>query len=226
MNSSEFNHKDYTILKSLFKNERNEIILANRLLDNQKVVLKQSILLNENILKISKLGHEYDVLKDLNHTGIPRVYGILYDGKTVALVQEYIEGTDLRKLIFEKKINLKQALEIAIQLADILQYIHQKGVIHKDINSSNLMITLDGALKLLDFGISSNLYLETNEILNVDQIEGTLVYISPEQTGRTEYSVTQSCDFYSFGVLMYDLLAGKPQFDSIDQLEVINFHLS
>ena len=226
MKSSEFIHKDYTILKSLFKNERNEIILANRLLDNQKVVLKQSILLNENILKISKLGHEYDVLKDLNHTGIPRVYGILYDGKTVALVQEYIEGTDLRKLIFEKKINLKQALEIAIQLADILQYIHQKGVIHKDINSSNLMITSDGALKLLDFGISSNLYLETNEILNVDQIEGTLVYISPEQTGRTEYSVTQSCDFYSFGVLMYELLAGKPPFDSIDPLEVIHFHLS
>ena len=88
------------------------------------------------------------------------------------------------------------------------------------------MITLDGALKLLDFGISSNLYLETNEILNVDQIEGTLVYISPEQTGRTEYSVTQSCDFYSFGVLMYELLAGKPPFDSIDPLEVIHFHLS
>lgn len=221
MNSSEFKHKDYTILKSLFRNEHNEIVLANRIPDNQQVILKKSILHNENILKISKLGHEFDILKDLNHPGIPKVYGILYDGKTVSLVQEYIEGTDLRKLIFEKRISLMQALEIAIQLADILHYIHQKGVIHKDINSGNLMITNDGTLKLLDFGISSNLHLETNEILNVDQIEGTLVYISPEQTGRTEYSVTHSCDFYSFGVLMYELLAGKPPFDSIDPLEVI-----
>ena len=226
MNSSEFTNKDYTILKSLFRNEHNEIILACRITDNQKVVLKQSILYNENILKISKLGHEYDILKDLDHPGLPKVYGILYDGKTVALVQEYIEGSDLRKLIFEKKISLLHALEISIQLADILHYIHQKGVIHKDINSSNLMITHDGNLKLLDFGISSNHHLETNEILNVDQIEGTLAYISPEQTGRTEYSVTQSCDFYSFGVLMYELLAGKPPFDSIDPLEVIHFHLS
>ena len=226
MNSSEFKHKDYTILKSLFRNEHNEIVLANRIPDNQQVILKKSILHNENILKISKLGHEFDILKDLNHPGIPKVYGILYDGKTVSLVQEYIEGTDLRKLIFEKRISLMQALEIAIQLADILHYIHQKGVIHKDINSGNLMITNDGTLKLLDFGISSNLHLETNEILNVDQIEGTLVYISPEQTGRTEYSVTHSCDFYSFGVLMYELLAGKPPFDSIDPLEVIHFHLS
>ena len=228
MNSSEIQivHKGYTIIKSLLKNERNEIILANRISDGQKVVLKQSLLHNENILSVSKLGHEYEILKDLENTGIPKVYGISYDGKTVALIQEYIDGTDLRKQIFKKKISYPEVLDIAIQLSDILHYIHQKGVIHKDINSSNIMITKDGKLKLIDFGISSNLYSETNEKLNVDQIEGTLIYISPEQTGRTAYSVTHSCDFYSFGILLYELLAGKPPFDSIDPLEVIHFHLS
>jgi len=228
MNSSEEQiiHNGYTILKPLFKNERNEIILANRISDGQKVVLKQSLLLDENILKVSKLAHEYDILKDLDHIGIPKVFGVLYDGKSVALVQEYIDGTDLRKQIFKKKLRNVEVLDIAIQLTEILHYIHQIGIIHKDINSSNIMITRDGIVKLLDFGISSNFYSEKSEILNVDQIEGTLIYISPEQTGRTAYSVTHSCDFYSFGILLYELLAGKPPFDSIDPLEVIHFHLS
>lgn len=228
MNSSEqqISDKSYAILKSLFKNERNEILLANRISDGQRVILKQSRGLHGNIFKGSNLGHEYDILKDLDHNGIPKVYGILFDGKTVTLVQEFIEGTDLRKQIFKRKISIPEVLDITIQLSDILYYIHQKGIIHKDINSSNIMIARDGTVKLLDFGISSNLYQETSEILNVDQIEGTLTYISPEQTGRTAYSVTYSSDFYSFGVLLYELLAGKPPFDSIDPLEIIHFHLS
>ena len=228
MNSSEERilYKDYQVVKSLFKNDRNEIFLANRISDGRKVVLKQSLILGENILRASKLGHEYDILKDLDHAGIPKVYDFLFDGKTAALVQEYIDGKDLRNLIFKKKLNYTEILDIAIQLTDILHYLHQKGVIHKDINSGNLMITGDGALKLLDFGISSNLHSETNEILNVDKIEGTLTYISPEQTGRTAYSVTHTSDFYSCGILFYELLAGKPPFDSVDPLEVIHFHLS
>ncbi len=228
MNSSEagVTHKGYTYIKRLVKNDRNDIILASRISDGLVVVLKQSALDNDDILKSSKLGHEYDILKDLDHPGIPKVHGISYDGTTIALVQEYIDGVDLRKQIFKKKITPSEVLEIGIQLADILYYIHQKGVIHKDINSSNIMIARDGTLKLLDFGISSTSYSKTNELLNVDQIEGTLTYISPEQTGRTAHALTYSSDFYSCGVLLYELLAGKPPFDSIDPLEIIHFHLS
>ena len=228
MNASEgqITFNGYTILKSLAKNERNEIILASRISDGQKVVLKQALLRNESLHKGSNLGHEHDILKDLDHKGIPKVFGILFDGKTVALVQEYIDGTDLRKQIFRKRISHAEVLELAIQLSDILHYMHQKGVVHKDINSSNILITKEGTLKLVDFGISSNLNLETIETLNVDQIEGTLTYISPEQTGRTAWSVTHSSDFYSCGVLLYELLAGKLPFDSIDPLEIIHFHLS
>lgn len=219
-------NKDYKAIQTLFKNERNELILAQRISDGIRVVIKQSLLHDGNIQTASKLGHEYDILKDLDHKGIPKVFEVLYDGKTVALVQEYFEGTNLRHEIFRKKLSTIEVLDLAIQLADILNYIHQKGIIHKDINSSNLILAADGTLKLLDFGISSNLHSETNDVLNVDQIEGTLIYISPEQTGRTAYSVTHSCDFYSMGVLLYELLAGKPPFDSIDPLEIIHFHLS
>jgi serine/threonine protein kinase len=200
--------------------------MAGRISDGLMVILKQSLIQGENILSVSKIGHEYDILKDLDHVGIPKVFEFLFDGKTAALVQEYIDGKDLRNLIFKKKLNYTEVLDVAIHLTDILHYLHQKGIIHKDINSGNVMITASGVVKLLDFGISSNLHSETNEILNVDNIEGTLTYISPEQTGRTAYSVTHTSDFYSLGILFYELLAGKPPFDSVDPLEVMHFHLS
>jgi len=217
---------DFVVLKSLFKNERNEVLLAQRNTDSKTVILKQSRLENENISRVSKLAYEYGILKDLDHPGIPKAHGLLYDGKTVTLVQEFIPGTDLKSLIFKRKLSFSEVFNIAIQLADILAYLHQKGIIHKDINAGNLMLTDDGSLKLIDFGISSGFNTETSEALNIDQIEGTLNYISPEQTGRTTFSVTQSCDFYSGGILLYELIAGKTPFDSVDPLEVIHFHLS
>ena len=219
-------YKDYTFIKSLFKNERNEIMMAKRNSDGQTVVLKQSKLLNDDVSWASRLAHEYDVLKDLDHSGIPKVLDILYDGKTVTMVQEFIDGSDLKRLPFNRKISFAEVLAIAIQLSEILHYLHQKKIIHKDINTSNIMLAKNGVVKLIDFGISYNLYSESNDVLKVDQIEGTLTYISPEQTGRTTYPVTQSCDFYSFGILLYELLTGKPPFDSVDPLEVIHFQLS
>ena len=167
---------------------------------------------------------KFDILKDLKHEGIPQVHELVFRGKDIALVQEFIEGIDLKESIFKKRITIKDVLDISIQLADILDYIHQKGVIHKDINPANIMLTRNGKVKLIDFAISSNLHSESNDMLNVDQIEGTLNYISPEQTGRTAYLVKHQCDFYSLGVLMYELVAGKPPFDSIDSLEIIHFH--
>jgi len=216
----------YTILKMLNRNQQHEIWLANREVDDQKVVLKKSLFYHENSPSTSKIGHEFDILKSLDHAGIPEAHELVFGGKNIALVLEFIDGLDLKESIFKKKISIADALDISIQLADILHYIHQKGVIHKDINPANIMLTEDGKVKLIDFAISSNLHSESNDMLNADQIEGTLNYISPEQTGRTAYMVKHQCDFYSLGVLMYELVAGKPPFDSIDSLEIIHFHLS
>ncbi len=219
-------YKGFKIEKSLFINERNEILRAVRISDNQAVILKQSVLQHENIAGVSKIAHEYEILKNLEHKGIPKVFDLFYDGTKVTLVQEYIKGSNLKNLVVNQKLDYTLVLNIAIQLADILQYIHENQVIHKNINSRDLMLDDEGTLKLLDFGISSDLHTETNEFLKLEQIEGTLTYISPEQTGRTTWSVTKSCDFYSGGILLYELLTGKLPFDSADPLEIIHFHLS
>lgn len=218
--------KDYKVSKTLVRTDHYEIFSGKRVSDEKEVILKQSVLQNGDLSGVSKLGHEYEIMRDLDHSGIPKVYDFLFDGNTAILVEEYIDGRDLKSLTFKSKLGYGKVLELAIDLAGILDYLHEHSVIHKDLSPGNIILSEDGCVKLLDFGISSNLYSEANEMLNVDKIEGTLNYISPEQTSRTVYSVTHSCDFYSFGILLYELLAGKLPFDSIDPLEVIHFHLS
>jgi serine/threonine protein kinase len=95
-------HDEYLFLKSLNRNDNNEIFLATRISDGRNVIIKQSDLLNEDVARISKLGHEFEILKELNYPGIPKVYDFLFDGKTAALVQEYIEWSKPEKLSFQK----------------------------------------------------------------------------------------------------------------------------
>ena len=216
----------YEITQSLLKNDFNEILIAKRPEDEKQVILKRSILSDESIPDVSKSGHEYNILKELDHQGIPKVYDFIFDGNNMVLVREFVEGKDLRRLLLSSKLKISEILNISLQLLDILDHVHKQGIIHKDINPGNIILQPNGKIKLIDFAISSNVSNETSELLNVDEIEGSLIYISPEQTGRTAYDITPASDFYSFGILLYELLVGKPPFDSADPLEVVHFHLS
>ena len=216
----------YRKIKLLYKNNGQEFFLADRLADNREVVLKNSLTANGNSRSAAKLAHEFEILKGLNHTGIPHVFDFTPGQKSVSLVQEYVSGKSLNEILFKGRLTYQQIFDIALQLAEILHYLHEQGIIYKNINTKNLLIDDERKLKLLDFGISSNFRSETNDILNIDQIEGSLPYISPEQTGRTAFAITFASDFYSFGVLLYELLVGKPPFYSVDPLEIIHFHLT
>ncbi|WP_373516961.1 AAA family ATPase, partial [Pricia sp.] len=216
----------YVPIRILSANRYTEIFLAKRSLNNEQVIIKKSLESTEQFLDVSRTGHEFEILKQLDHKGIPKVYEVLQKDRIFALVEEYIEGHNVKELLFKGKIGTAQVLKITIELAGILQYVHEQGVIHKDINPGNIMLSATGQIKLIDFTISSHLNSTTGEMIQVDQIEGSLNYISPEQTGRTAFAVTRASDFYSFGILLYELFAGKPPFDSVDPLEVIHFHLS
>ncbi|MFY0644547.1 MAG: AAA family ATPase [Bacteroidia bacterium] len=216
----------YKDLELLYKNEKHEVLKGIQVSDDTLVVLKSSRSVTGHLREASKLGHEYEILKELDHPGIPKVYDLLHKSDQITIVQQFFSGPTLNELLFKGKIPQEKILKIAVQLADILRYLHEKGIIHKDINSSNVILGEDESVKLIDFGISTNLHFEQSESLLIDHIEGTLTNIAPEQTGRTAYSVTHSCDLYSFGILLYELLTGKPPFDSADPLEIIHFHLS
>ena len=218
--------ESYSNIQLLYKNDKHEVYKGLHESDGSTVVLKSSRPISGHLRDASKLGHEYDILKGLDHPGIPKVYDLLHKSDRITIVQEYFKGLTLNELLFKGKIPYSNILDIAVQLAGILTYLHEKGIIHKDLNSSNVILGEDGKVKLIDFGISTNLHFEKSESLLIEHIEGTLTNIAPEQTGRTAYSITHSCDLYSFGILLYELVSGKPPFDSADPLEIIHFHLS
>ncbi len=216
----------FTPLANIYKDESHEIIKALRASDGQTVVLKISRPLNNDILKISKLSHEYNTLKKLDHDGIIKVINLYSKLKSVCIVEEFFDGEPLKARIFRQPLTLREFFSIALQLTDILTYIHANGYVHKDINTNNILISATNKIKLIDFGISTNFMNEEHEIMLPDKIEGTLTYVSPEQTGRTSYTITPASDLYSMGIVFYEMLSGKPPFDSADALEVIHFHLS
>lgn len=144
-----------------------------------------------------------------------------------AIVEEYIPAEPLDKILKTVPLSIETCLSIATKTAHGLRDIHKAGIIHKDINTSNIIFNPDsGVCKIIDFGLSSRMTRESMGMVAPDQLEGTLAYISPEQTGRMNRSIDYRSDFYSLGVTIYELLTGKLPFVSSDPLELVHAHIA
>ncbi|WP_346341634.1 serine/threonine-protein kinase PknK [[Phormidium] sp. ETS-05] len=116
---------------------------------------------------------------------------------------------------------------IAVKIADNLAKIHKINIIHKDINPNNIIFNPEtNRLSIIDFGISTVLTRETTSLKNPEFLEGTLAYISPEQTGRMNRSLDYRTDFYSLGATFYELLLGQVPFDTEDAMELVHAHIA
>ncbi|MBE9096185.1 AAA family ATPase [Tychonema sp. LEGE 07203] len=125
------------------------------------------------------------------------------------------------------QLPIAQFLNITIQLAKALVFLHHNQIIHKDIKPANVIINPETMqVKIADFSIASRLNKETARLKNPDRLEGTLAYMSPEQTGRMNRAVDYRSDFYSLGVTFYELLTGKLPFNSSDPLELVHCHIA
>ena len=102
-----------------------------------------------------------------------------------------------------------------------------KGIVHKDINPGNILVNLEsGDVKIIDFGISSRVELHTHHLGNPARLEGTLAYISPEQTGRMNRVGDYRTDFYSLGATFYEMLTGTLPFPSADPMDLVHSHIA
>jgi predicted ATPase len=118
-------------------------------------------------------------------------------------------------------------MSIAIQLVQALVSIHTQHIIHKDIKPDNIIINpKTGIVKVTDFSIASRLNKETPQLANPKQLEGTLAYMSPEQTGRMNRTLDYRSDFYSLGITFYEMLTGELPFQSDDPLELVYCHIA
>jgi hypothetical protein len=132
----------------------------------------------------------------------------------------------LSGLIHSRLLSLPEVVNLACTVARILVGVHRAGVIHKDINPSNILVSgAEHRPTLIDFNISANVAEERPGFTHQSHIAGTLSYMSPEQTGRTGRPVDLRADLYSLGVTLYELATGRRPFESEDLLELVRDHL-
>jgi serine/threonine protein kinase len=168
--------------------------------------------------RLARFKREAKVLASLNHPNVGQIYGV----ESQALVMELIEGETISSLIKPGPLPIETALHYAVQIAEALEAAHGKGIVHRDLKPSNIMVTPEGQVKVLDFGLAkageepstpqdpTNSPTETLSPTLTGVILGTAAYMSPEQArGAT---VDRRTDIWSFGVVLYEMLAGKRAF--------------
>jgi len=195
--------------------------------DNLAVIIKLIKQEYPSSETIHRYRQEYEIINCLDHPGIIKTYGLIRHSNQLAIALENFSAKSLKDLALETKFTLSESLQLGIQIIDALSVVHQANVIHKDINPSNILFNrLTKTLKLIDFGIATQLLKEQKSIQNYDTIEGTLAYISPEQTGRMNRSLDYRTDYYSLGITLYQLLTQQLPFDAQAPLELIHCHLA
>jgi predicted ATPase/GAF domain-containing protein len=157
----------------------------------------------------------------------PKARALEERGRGLALIMDDIGYGTLRSILEKQRPDIETTLSIAISLSSVLAEVHRRGIIHKDITPRNIIV--DEATRdvyLIDFGISARLSQEMHLPGGPSGLEGTLVYIAPEQTGRMNRAVDARADLYSFGAVLYEMLTGSVPFSADDAVELIHSHLA
>jgi Protein kinase domain/PASTA domain len=140
------------------------------------------------------------------------------------IVMEYVNGKLLRDLLHERRLTLQEAIDFETGVLTALEFSHRAGIVHRDIKSANVMITEAGQVKVMDFGIARAVSENSATVAHTSGIVGTAQYFSPEQAKGE--SVDARTDLYSAGVLLYEMLAGRPPFKGESAVSVAYQHVS
>ena len=200
----------YNIIENLGEGGFGVIYLAEDLKLERNVAIK---FLPKNIAhdleERKRLNIEAKAAAALNHPNIATIFSIEEAGDDVFIVMEYIDGLELKDKIKSASMPIREAVEIAIQIAEGIKAAHKKGIIHRDIKSQNIMITNDGRVKVMDFGLAK-LSCDV-KITKPETTMGTPAYMSPEQILAKK--VDHRTDIWSFGVVFYEMITGVLPFN-------------
>ncbi|MET0389181.1 MAG: AAA family ATPase [Polyangiales bacterium] len=202
------------------------VVRAVRDVDQAQVVLKFPATEHPSLGEVARYRHELTLLRLLDGPAIVRAFELVQADHRFVIVSEDLHCVTLNEYFGERATDLGEFLRVASALARALAIVHDAGVIHKDINPANVLITPDGAVKLIDFGISTRLPRQTQGIAHPGTLEGTLAYMAPEQTGRMNSTIDRRSDLYSTGVTLYTLLAGRRPFESDDPVGYVHAHIA
>ncbi len=222
-----FQLEGYTIQKKIYESGHSQVFRGRRKCDGLPIVIKAPSSDNFSVRENLRYQNEYSLLASLQLSRIIRVHNLVQYRSGFAIIEEDYGACDLNQWLNEKSMAPSKFLTVAIQMVEGLAQMHGQGVIHKDINPANVLIhpeTME--VKLTDFGLSTLIGVETLEACAPNLIEGTLPFVSPEQTGRMNRAVDYRTDLYSLGACYYRMLIGTPPFVSDDPLEMVHCHIA
>ena len=180
--------------------------------------------------RLRRFDHEARAASALNHPNIVTIFDVGTDGSLSYIAMELVEGRTLRQLLGSDPLPLKRTLEIAGRVADGLSQAHEAGIVHRDVKPENVMVTRDGVVKILDFGLAKRAYAAgaspSGATATVEteagSVVGTVRYMSPEQAAGKPTDARS--DQFSFGSVLYEMATGRPAFSgdtSVDTLSAI-----
>ena len=213
----------YKILEKLGEGGMGVVYKAEDTRLNREVAIKflpSQISNNQEEQKRFKI--EAQAAASLNHPNISTIYAIEESQDKTFIVMEYINGQELKKKIDAGDINFEEALDMVIKIADGLKLAHLKGIIHRDIKSSNIMVTNDGNVKIMDFGLAK--VRGSDMVTKAGSTLGTAAYMSPEQI--TAKNIDHRTDIWSLGIVFYEMLTGelpfKAEYDAAWAYQILN----
>ena len=218
--SANTNLSHYRIVSKIGAGGMGEVYLAEDTRLGRKVAIKfLSIESRVDEQARKRLIREAQAAARLDHPNICAIHEVGEEDDQSFIVMQYVDGETLAKLVQRKALELREALDIAVQVADALAEAHSRGIIHRDIKPANIMITPRGQAKVMDFGLAKVIQqkslieseAETEELLTrPDVIVGTVPYMSPEQArGET---LDLGTDIFSFGAVLYEIISGRQPF--------------
>ena len=217
----------YRLTQQIYSSSKTQVYRGVCESDQKPVVIK--VLLSEypTFNELVQFRNQYAITKNLDLAGIVKPLALENYGNSFALVMEDFGGISLTQYTANCPLSIDEFLEIAIQIVQTLAGLYKNRVIHKDIKPQNIIINPQTKeVKLIDFSISSLLPRESQEIQSLNVLEGTLAYMSPEQTGRMNRGIDYRTDFYSLGITFYEILVGELPFQSNDPMELVHCHLA
>ncbi|MEH1844789.1 MAG: AAA family ATPase [Nostoc sp.] len=220
------------IQSKIYESSASVVYRGIRVQDNRSLIVKMLKLDYPSTQELTRYKQEYEITCSLNLQGVIKAYSQQEYQRTLVILLEDFGGESLEQWMHKcpetfSPMPLSTFLRLAIDLTDILGRIHAANVIHKDINPGNIVLNLHtGVVKIIDFGIATRFNRTNPTFKSHYALEGTLPYLSPEQTGRMNRLLDYRTDFYSLGVTFYELLTGQLPFPTTDILELVHCHIA
>ena len=215
--------KGYKFIEKLAVSKHSAVYLAEKESAGIKVVLKvlrQIPDLTDNVDAFDRFLQEYELIADLEHPNIVKIYDLGVSDDHAHIAMEYLSGGDLKQKM-KAGISEQDAVDYLLQIASALAEVHKVGILHRDLKPGNIMLRDDGTIVLIDFGLAKRMRSNL-KMTDQGEIFGTPYYMSPEQGHANE--VDARSDIYSLGVIFYEMLTGEKPFYAANAMGIIYKH--